>query len=228
MFCWQWPLDFILHSINGYSVIHLTRFFLIVCCLLCGLVKNADAQDDIAAGKAKAATSCASCHGADGSTSVSPNVPKLAGQNEAYISKELLDFQLGPKGGRNSPVMANFVAGMSKADIAVLAAYYASLPCAVGTAKPENIALGQKLYRGGDIQRGIPACAACHGPDGWGNPPAAFPGLSGQNSSYVADQLKAFRSGTRRNDWNQIMRDIAAKMTDQDIDAVANYVSGLH
>jgi cytochrome c553 len=183
--------------------------------------------DEIAAGKMKT-QSCAACHGVKGESSVNPLWPKLAGQNTKYLIKELLDFKLAAKGGRNNPVMVGLVSNLNDKDIKDIADYYSDLPRAVGTANPALIPQGERLYRGGDIQKGIAACAACHSPNGAGNPPAAFPALSGQNAAYVVEQLKAFRSGTRSNDLNHMMRDIAAKMSDQEMEAVANYISGLH
>jgi cytochrome c553 len=213
---------------NRMRVSNFIKIFLLLVCLF-GFCKQALAQDEslIIAGKTKAIT-CAACHGADGNTPPNPVWPKLGGQSAEYLSKELLDFQLAAKGGRNNPVMVALVAGLSKTDIAELAAYYASVPLTIGAAKPELVNMGQQLYRGGDLSKGIPACAACHAPDGLGNAPAAFPVLSGQNADYISEQLKAFRAGTRANDLNHMMRDIAAKMSDSEITAVASYISGLH
>lgn len=212
---------------NGLPVSNFTKLKLLTFCLL--FLCNSSLADEIAimAGKNKAVT-CAVCHGADGNSPSNPSWPKLGGQSAHYLQKELLDFQLGAKGGRVSPVMEALVTGLTKNDITDLADYYASLPHTIGAAKPDQVALGQRLFRGGDLQKGIPACGACHSPDGMGNAPAAFPMLSGQNADYVADQLKAFRAGTRNNDLNQMMRDIAGKMNDKEITAVSSYISGLH
>lgn len=181
----------------------------------------------IASGKEKSST-CSSCHGADGNKTPNPAWPKLAGQSVEYLSKELMDYKLGEKGGRNNAIMSGIVANLTKEDILALATYYQSLPHTIGAVDPKLAALGARLYRAGDIQKRIPACSACHSPKGLGNAPAAFPLVSGQNAAYLADQLKAFRDGTRKNDLNQIMRGISAKMNDQEIHAVASYMSGLY
>lgn len=207
-------------------MITVAKKIFLLCCLL-GFAINVYSDDgSIAAGKSKA-TSCAVCHGPDGNAS-NPIWPKLAGQNAPYLSKQLLDFKLGATGGRNNPIMTSLTTNLTKADIADLSAYYASLPRTIGAAQPQMLELGQHLYRGGDLARGIPACAACHEPDGLGNPPAAFPALSGQNAGYVVEQLIDFRNGTRSNDPNQMMHSIAGKMNDQEINAVASYIAGLH
>lgn len=208
-------------------VSNFAKIFLIICCCWGSWQQAFAEQDPVAVGKIKAVT-CAACHGVDGNSTGNPAWPKLAGQNTEYLTKELLDFQFAAKGGRNSPLMTGLVANLSKTDITDIAVYYASLLRTIGAAKPELVGLGQQLYRGGDLQKGIPACAACHSPDGLGNAPAAFPVLSGQNADYVSDQLKAFRAGTRTNDLNQMMEDIAAKMNDKEIMAVSSYISGLH
>lgn len=166
---------------------------------------------------------CAACHQADGN-SVNPEWPKLAGQHAGYLSKQLQDYK---NGERNNAVMEGQVADLSDEDMNNLAAYFAGNELVPGTADPELINLGESLYRGGDVERGIPACAGCHGPAGRGNPAARFPTLGGQHNQYIATQLKAFRSMERANDPNQMMRDIAIKMTDPQIEAVASYIQGL-
>lgn len=183
--------------------------------------------DDFDTAKAKSAT-CAACHGADGNSETNIAWPKLAEQHKQYLAKELLDYKAGSKGGRNNPVMTGIAMNLTDNDIAELSAYYQSLPRTIGAAQADLVAAGQRLYRGGDMKKGIPACSACHSPEGLGNGPAAFPLISGQNAAYISDQLKAFRAGTRTNDPNHMMRDIAAKMSDSDIEAVASYISGLH
>jgi len=182
------------------------------------------AAGDAAAGKAKAAM-CASCHGADGN-SVNPDWPKLAGQHANYLVKQLEDFKKGTE--RSNPLMAGMVASLTKTDMENLAAYFSTQKSTYGKADPALVDLGEKIYRGGNKTTGVPACMACHGPNGAGNPQANFPALSGQHAKYVATQLKAFRDGQRSNDAGAMMRNIAAKMTDQEIEAVASYVQGLH
>ena len=168
---------------------------------------------------------CAACHSADGN-SMLPAFPKLAGQHAEYIAKQLADFKAGT---RTDPTMTGMAAPLSEQDVADLAAYYASNTGSIGSAADaEKAALGQKIFQGGDKAKGISACMACHGPSGAGNPGAKFPALGGQHTAYVIKALKDFRSGTRANDPAKMMRDVAAKMSDSDIEAVAEYIAGLH
>ena len=176
------------------------------------------------AGKAKA-VSCAGCHGADGN-SANPSWPKLAGQHADYIAKQLADFKAGKK--RSDPLMAGQVAGLSSQDMADLGAYYATKTGSQGGADEKLAAAGAKLYRGGNKKKGVAACIACHGPSGAGNPAAKFPKLNGQHAAYVEKAMKDFRSGKRTNDANKMMQNIAEKMSDKEIKAVASYISGLH
>lgn len=184
------------------------------------------AEGNVLAGKMKSVT-CSSCHGVDGNATNSI-WPKLAGQHADYLLKEMQDFKQGDKGGRNNPLMYGLLAALSDEDLNDLAAYYANEKFIIGNASAKNAVLGQKIYRGGDRAQGIPACSACHGPAGAGNMLAKFPLLSGQNKDYTISQLKAFRDGTRHNDSNYMMQDIAKKMTDQQIEVVADYIAGLH
>ncbi len=181
------------------------------------------AAGNASAGKGKAAV-CAACHGADGN-SPSDMFPKLAGQGEAYLVKQLQDFKSGK---RKNAVMAPMVANLSDQDIADLAAYFSSNKRTPGAVKKELLAQGKQIYRAGNKASGVPACMACHGPTGAGMPAAKWPALSGQHSKYVAAQLQAFAAGTRSNDPNSMMRDIAKKLTAEEIEAVSSYVSGLH
>ncbi|HHI76707.1 MAG TPA: cytochrome c4 [Gammaproteobacteria bacterium] len=177
---------------------------------------------DAAAGKTKAAT-CAGCHGADGN-SPAPNFPKLAGQHASYILKQLQDFKSGK---RKDATMTAMVAPLSDQDMENLAAYFASQKVKPGKTAEDKLELGQMVYRAGNASSGVAACAACHSPTGSGNPQAKFPALNGQHAQYVAKQLKDFRSGTRSNDPGSMMRGVAAKMSDAEIEAVAQYVQGL-
>lgn len=181
---------------------------------------------DPVAGKAKAAT-CAVCHGAEGVSS-NPQWPNLAGQQEAYLLEQLLAFQKGAKGPRNSSTMTSIVATMTPADLADIAAYYASLPIPhSGTTRQSLYDQGKMLYRYGDASRGIPACMACHGPDGRGNSPGKIPEVAGQNDQYIMKELQLYANGGRSTDPNQIMHDIAKRMNDKDMAAVASYMAGL-
>lgn len=185
---------------------------------------------DADAGKAKSAT-CAACHTADGN-SVIPANPKLAGQNAEYLYKQLKDFKLavstGGEEGRSNAIMAGMVAPLSDQDMKDLSVYFASQETSAGSTPEDMIAKAQQLYRAGDAKRGLTACTACHGPTGNGMGLAGFPKLSGQTQVYVEAQLKAFRSGQRKNDLNGMMQDIAAKLSDEDIKLLSNYVAGLH
>jgi cytochrome c553 len=174
-------------------------------------------------GQAKAAP-CVACHGVNGN-SVNPVWPNLAGQHETYIKRQLAAF----KGGtRTDPLMTPMAAPLSEEDMADLGAFFATQkPTGTLEAEPSKVALGQRLYRGGDLKTGVAACAACHGPNGGGNPTAGYAQIRGQHAPYVAAQLKAYRSGTRQTDQNQMMRNVAATMTDEQIDAVAAYIQGL-
>ena len=171
---------------------------------------------------------CAACHGPDGN-SVAPANPKLAGQFDEYLQKQLRDFmpQKGKKPVRQSAVMNGMVANLSDTDVQVLASYYAAQALKPAAASDKTLASeGQKLWRGGDAANGVPACAGCHGPTGAGNP-ALYPRLGGQYAEYVAAQLQAFRSGARGNDPNGMMRAVAAHLSDAQIKALAEYAAGL-
>jgi cytochrome c553 len=171
---------------------------------------------------------CVACHAADGNSQIAIN-PKLAGQIPEYLHKQLLNFKAagGKKAERNNPVMAGMVAGLSPEDMRNLAAYFAGQVAKPGAAKSKDlVVLGQKIYRGGIAGKGVAACASCHGPNGAGMP-SQYPRLSGQYAEYVEAQLKAFRSGERANDPNGSMRTLADKLSDREIQAVADYVAGL-
>ncbi|MBC3766629.1 c-type cytochrome [Neptunicella marina] len=199
-------------------------------CLSLGFVTSANAVGDAEAGKAKAAT-CAACHGADGN-SVVDMYPKLAGQHAEYIIKQLHDFRAASKSGgeegRNDPVMNGMAAPLSDQDIEDLAAYFSGQKAKEGTT-PENVVeQGNKLFRGGDAEKRLAACAACHGPRGNGMGLAGFPDISGQHATYIKTQLEKFRSGARANDPNGMMQDIAKHLSDEDIEILSKYVGGLH
>lgn len=199
------------------------KVFLVAAALaVMGTASSAFAAGDAAAGQAKAAA-CAACHGPDGN-SFNPEWPKLAGQHPDYIVKQLKDFKAGV---RQNPLMSPMAAPLSDQDILDLAAFFSSQKTQLGEADPNLVAAGEKLYRGGNVASGVSACAACHSPTGTGNPAAMFPRVSGQYAAYVAKQLQDFKTGARTNDAGQMMRNIAAKMTDEEIQAVASYMQGL-
>jgi cytochrome c553 len=186
------------------------------------------AKADPAKGKQIATTVCAACHGPDGN-SVAPTNPKLAGQFPEYLYKQLRNFK--PEGGkkaeRQNPIMAGMVASLTDADMRNVAAYFSEQRLKPDVATDKDLAAdGQKLYRGGKASAGVAACAACHGPSGAGIP-VEFPHIAGQYATYIATQLKAFRSGERANDPKSMMRTVAAHLTDHDIEALAQYVAGL-
>ena len=187
-----------------------------------GLVAGAEAGD-AAAGK-KIAGACGACHGADGNAPA-PTFPKLAGLGETYILKQLKDFK---SGARNNPIMMGQVAALNETQMADLSAYFASQKITIGYAAKDKVALGEKVYRAGNKATGVPACLACHGADGKGMSAAGFPALGGQHGAYVKAQLVAFQEDKRNNDANEVMRDIAKKMSNKEIEAVSEYVKGLH
>lgn len=183
---------------------------------------------DPAKGQVIATQVCVACHSADGN-SVAPVNPKIAGQFPEYLHKQLVNFkaQGGKKAERENPIMAGMVANLSPDDMANLAAYFAGQKLKPSAAKDKALAAaGQKLWRGGNAATGVPACAGCHGPDGSGIP-AQYPRVAGQFSEYIEAQLKAFQSGQRANDLNGMMRGVAARMTEKEMKAVAEYAAGL-
>jgi cytochrome c553 len=189
---------------------------------------QAPSKPDAAKGQAIATQVCAACHAADGNSPAAAN-PKLAGQGYDYLHKQLVNFkpQGGKKAARDNAVMAGMVASLSPADMQNVAAYYASQKLKPAAAKDKELAAqGQKIYRGGNITTGVASCAGCHGPAGLGMP-TQYPRISGQYAEYIEAQLKAFRAGTRTNDPNGMMRAVAARMKDREIQGVAEYVAGL-
>jgi cytochrome c553 len=183
---------------------------------------------DAARGQSIANKVCAACHGADGNSPTSAN-PKLASQIPEYLQKQLANFKpaAGKRAERENPIMGGMVAGLSAEDMRDVAAYYATRQAKPGAIKNQDaFPLGRKIWRGGDLTKGLPACAACHGASGAGLP-VQYPRLAGQYAEYTEAQLKAFRSGERRNDANKVMQAVAAKMSDPEIRAVADYIAGL-
>jgi cytochrome c553 len=180
---------------------------------------------DATAGAAKVAV-CGACHGADGNAT-SPMYPKLAGQSENYLVRQI---ELMKSGKRSNPVMMGFIANLSAQDMHDMGAYYASKTALAGVADAKLVEPGQLYYRGGDAQDRVPACMACHGPDGHGNPGAMYPQLAGQFADYTTAKLKAFRDGQGFSDdeHGKIMTTIAKPLTDADIAALASYIAGLY
>jgi cytochrome c553 len=176
------------------------------------------------AGKAKALT-CTACHGAEGN-SISALWPNIAGQNASYLQAQLMSFK---DGSRMDPLMSSQAMMLSEEDIADLAVYFESLPAAAqSVADASTVDRGEALYRGGNTDTGVAACLACHGPTGRGNPAAKYPALQGQHAAYTAKQLNDYAAGTRETDGKtSIMRDIAARLSKEDIAALSSYVQGL-
>ncbi|MGD8925375.1 MAG: c-type cytochrome [Thioalkalispiraceae bacterium] len=187
-----------------------------------------------AAGNADAGHSksqvCAGCHNADGNASI-PNYPKLAGQHASYLVKQLQAFKSNK---RKDPIMNGQVANLSQQDMEDLAAYFSKQKTSIGAATDKKKReFGERIYRGGIENKGVAACMGCHSPDGAGNPPAKFPSLRGQNEAYVVKSLKDYRDAKIRafdpqDDSGKIMHDVAKRMSDAEMAAVAHYISGLH
>ena len=178
---------------------------------------------DIEAGKAKSAT-CGACHGADGN-SLAPTFPKIAGQGERYLNKQIKDIRAG---ARQVPEMTAFVAGLSDEDIADLSAYFAAQTPTGGGANEALLEKGKRIYMAGVEEKGIPACLACHGPAGGGVEAAGFPRLAGQHEAYTKSQLNKFSMNQRNNDGDtRVMRSIAKRMHATEIEAVSSYIQGL-
>ncbi len=180
-------------------------------------------QGDAAAGEAKSAL-CATCHGPDGNSELPIN-PKIAGQNARYLIKQMQDFKSGARPG---PIMATMVVNLSDEDIEDLAAYYAAQTPTLLGADPDSVELAESLYRSGNEELQVTACSACHSPTGSGNALAGFPAVSGQHPEYTLEQLEAFRQGARANDADGMMRNVTERLTDRELQALADYLAGLH
>ena len=176
-----------------------------------------------AAGKLKSESHlCQECHNVDGN-SESSGVPKLSGHPASYIFKQLKNFQSGE---RDHPTMNAMASGISSRDLADIAAYFSSQPRNEGTA-PKVIPIAKELFNNGDWQRNIVACKTCHGINGRGNGSSAYPVIGGQHQIYVREQLLNWRSGARKNSEGEVMNNITQKLTDAEVEALAEYISGL-
>jgi cytochrome c553 len=191
--------------------------------ILSSLVSITSYAADIQAGKSKS-VACAGCHGTDGN-SASGTWPSLAGQHASYLVKQLKDYKSGSRVNSTMQGMAGILA--TEADLQDVAAYYQSQKLKPVKFDDKLIAQGESIFRGGITEISVPACMACHGADGAGNAPAAWPSLKGQQSDYIVSQLKKFRDGTRANDAGKTMRNVAARMSDTEMMAVAAYIAGI-
>jgi cytochrome c553 len=184
------------------------------------------ARPDLKRGQEIASSICAACHGADGNSTIATN-PKLSGQDAAYLLKQLNDYAkpASDKGARVNSIMTGILGGISAADRLHVAAHYSSQSHKPGAARNrDTLEIGQRIYRAGIPERAVPACSGCHSPNGAGIP-AQYPRLAGQHAEYTVSQLKAFHDGTRRN--NVPMAQIAARLSDAEMNAVADYAAGL-
>jgi cytochrome c553 len=185
---------------------------------------SVDLKGDAAAGQKKAAV-CGACHGVDGN-SLNSLWPNLAGQHASYIIQQLKGFQ---NEFRQNITMSPMAAPLSEQDMLDLAAYFSSQTKKLDEANPDMVQLGEKIYRGGNTETGVAACFACHGPQGNGNPAAKYPIVSGQHAQYTQKQLMDYKSGVRKPEGNAIiMRDIALKMSEAEMQAVTDYMQGLY
>ncbi len=196
---------------------------------MCVLVSGPALADGLvdgsaAAGKTKSVT-CGACHGADGN-SVNPVWPSIAGQHSTYIVDQLQAFK---NGDRTEALMLGQTMLLTDEDMRNLAVYYSEMQTATKVvAEPSTLDRGERLYLGGDSDNNTPACIACHGPNGRGNPASSVPSLRGQYAVYAAKQLRDYASGVRASDGpTRVMREIAAKLSEEDIVAVSSYVQGL-
>ncbi len=196
--------------------------FVAVLLALSGLLAFTANADDPQPGKSISAV-CASCHGVDGN-STNAAWPSLAGQHSSYIYKQLNDFK---QGRREDAVMAGMVANLSDQDMQDLAAYYESHQAKAVAFDGELVGLGENIYRGGITETSVAACMGCHSPSGKGNGPAGWPSLKGQHPEYIYTQLNNFKKGLRTNDNGKMMRNVASRMSEMEMRAVAAYIAGI-
>lgn len=168
-------------------------------------------------------SACLACHNANG-VSLGNGIPNLAGQHAPYLLEQMRRYVSGE---RPNPIMKACLANLTDQDLIKLADFYAKQEVAFGTTPVKALAVGERLYRGGNFEKGIPACIACHGPQGTGNAQAGFPLLSGQQPTYTVAQLKAFQTG-QRHDKLGIMPGVSAHMSPDEMEAVAQYIQGLY
>lgn len=191
----------------------------------------ASAGDNLVGGNADAgqqkAAVCSACHGPQGN-SANPEWPKLAGQHAGYLVEQLHNFKLPQQeSSRFNAIMYGQAQALSDEDMKDVAAYFAAQTMQPGAADPKLVENGERIYKGGVAERGVPACIACHSPSGDGNAAARYPKIGGQHAAYVVNQLKAYAAGERSSDPNQMMRNVAGALTEEEMQAVASYVQGL-
>ena len=196
----------------------------LIVCMMVGLgwMSFAYAAGDAASAQGKVAV-CSGCHGADGNSMI-PSFPKLAGQGEVYLVNQLKDIR---DGARNVPQMMGILTGRTDQDLADMAAFYSTQKVTVGATNPDLLDVGRQIYRAGIAEKGVAACTACHSPTGAGNAQAGFPAVGGQHADYLISQLKAYRTETRTNGQAKLMQQVAALLSDKEIEAVASYMQGL-
>lgn len=205
------------------------RLTLLALVLAAGTVSALPAAD-VAKGKQVAATVCAACHAADGNSGIAM-YPRLAGQHSAYIYHQTIGIRDGARTHGSAAVMKPMVMNLSDQDVLNVSAFYAKQQPKSGETNPkENPELGAKIYRGGLADKKVPACMSCHGPSGAGMPGGgseiqAYPRLGGQHQAYIVEQMNAYKSGQRKN---AIMADIANRLSEEELKAVANFIQGLH
>jgi cytochrome c553 len=211
-----------LNNLDLGAVMQFRHLAWLISGLMLGISINAQAEDSATKSAQQTVNNvCAACHAADGNSAISLN-PKLAGQHPEYLEKQLMEFKSGK---RANAIMSGMAAGLTDVEMKELAAYFAAKPTTLAKAKSNGVgSVGEKIYRAGNAATNVPACAACHSPNGAGLP-KQFPRLSGQHADYTLAQLKAFRSGERAN--APMMMAIAAKMSDAEMAAVADYIQGL-
>jgi cytochrome c553 len=221
---------------NKYAFSKATAFLIICACADLAMANSQETTvGDVVAGQSKS-VACAGCHGTDGNSLV-PSFPKLAGLGEKYLFKQLQDIQSKK---HHIPQMTGQLDGLQLQDLRDIAAYFNGKTLKISGAKPievqvnsgikvDGLELGERTFRAGNRDSGVPACTGCHSPRGLGNEPAGFPRLGGQYAEYTEVQLRAFRNGDRTNDGeSQVMRQVAQHMSDAEIIALANYIAGLN
>jgi cytochrome c553 len=201
----------------------MNKWFITVTFALCIGFNQVQAAGNAEEGKKQSAI-CASCHGADGNSPINPLWPKIAGQHPRYIEKQINDFK---SGARTDPTMSPMAMPLNDQQTADLAAYFSSQTRLIGKAAANKVVAGEAIYRAGNSNTGVVACMACHGPAGSGNPQANFPAIAGQHAAYVEKALKDFRDGNRTNDASKMMQSVVARMTDEEMASVAQYIQGL-